>query len=155
MKSIPTKYAGVQMRSRLEARWAAFFDLCDWNWDYEPDFGTPGWIPDFVLRWSGEPMVLVEIKPIHKYDPVPMGKSVAACQEAGIFPELWLLGSSVHTDWYDSLGGDPETDGLARYGWYRPPHGRWVTSLGSTDMPVDKTIARWREAGNRVQWRKP
>jgi hypothetical protein len=27
MKAIPTIYQGVEYRSRLEARWAAFFDL--------------------------------------------------------------------------------------------------------------------------------
>lgn len=29
--AIPTTYADVQMRSRLEAKWAAFFDLCGWH----------------------------------------------------------------------------------------------------------------------------
>ena len=31
IKAIPTTYAGVRFRSRLEARWAAFFDLCGWS----------------------------------------------------------------------------------------------------------------------------
>ena len=29
--AIPTTYSGVVFRSRLEARWAAFFDLCGWD----------------------------------------------------------------------------------------------------------------------------
>jgi hypothetical protein len=33
---IVTEYAGARFRSRLEARWAAFFDLCGWRWEYEP-----------------------------------------------------------------------------------------------------------------------
>jgi hypothetical protein len=60
VKSHPTRYAGVQFRSRLEARWAAFFDLAGWAWRYEPVDDT-GWVPDFVLVRSGLP---VEVKPI-------------------------------------------------------------------------------------------
>jgi hypothetical protein len=59
IKSIPTSYAGINFRSRLEAKWAAFFDLCGWKWSYEPE-GFDGWIPDFSL---GELPTLVEVKP--------------------------------------------------------------------------------------------
>jgi hypothetical protein len=57
--AIPTLYHGRQYRSRLEARWAAFFDLLDWEFEYEPfDLGL--WSPDFLLtNWN----VLVEVKP--------------------------------------------------------------------------------------------
>lgn len=61
IKAIPTTYAGVNFRSRLEARWAAFFDLCGWKWDYEP-FDLDGWAPDFLLK--GKIKALVEVKPI-------------------------------------------------------------------------------------------
>lgn len=61
MKSIPTTYAGVNFRSRLEARWAAFFDLAGWPWEYEP-FDLDGWIPDF--RLIGKKPALIEVKPI-------------------------------------------------------------------------------------------
>ena len=33
---IPTLYNGIQFRSRLEAKWAAFFDLLGWEYEYEP-----------------------------------------------------------------------------------------------------------------------
>src|SRR5438270_435970 len=58
--SIPTAYNGVNFRSRLEARWAAFFDLCNWSWEYEP-IDLNGWIPDF--RLIGIDKTLVEVKP--------------------------------------------------------------------------------------------
>lgn len=61
IKAIPTRYAGVQFRSRLEARWAAFFDLVGWRWQYEP-FDLNGWIPDFAL--IGHKTTLVEVKPV-------------------------------------------------------------------------------------------
>ena len=32
---IQTVYRGIEFRSRLEARWAAFFDQCEWPWVYE------------------------------------------------------------------------------------------------------------------------
>ena len=62
IKAIPTTYAGVNFRSRLEARWAAFFDLCGWEWDYEP-FDLEGWAPDFLLSF-GNGNVLAEVKPV-------------------------------------------------------------------------------------------
>lgn len=59
LKVIATTYRKYLFRSRLEAKWAAFFDLCMWPWSYEPvDFD--GWIPDFAI---GERPTLVEIKP--------------------------------------------------------------------------------------------
>ncbi|KAB1076690.1 hypothetical protein [Methylobacterium soli] len=58
----PTRYAGTQFRSRLEARWAAFFDLAGWRWEYEPVDGE-GWVPDFFLIGAAGP-IPVEVKPI-------------------------------------------------------------------------------------------
>lgn len=57
----PTSYRSVAFRSRLEARWAAFFDAAGWDWCYEPmDTGAIGWLPDFRLCDS----LLVEVKPM-------------------------------------------------------------------------------------------
>jgi hypothetical protein len=61
--AIPTKYKHVQFRSRLEARWAAFFDLAGWEWHYEP-IDLNGWIPDFVLMGKNGNKIFVEVKPI-------------------------------------------------------------------------------------------
>ncbi len=33
----PTSYRGILFRSRLEARWAVFFDALDIGWEYEPE----------------------------------------------------------------------------------------------------------------------
>lgn len=35
--AIPTRYAGCHFRSRLEARWAVFFDTLGIKWEYEPE----------------------------------------------------------------------------------------------------------------------
>lgn len=52
MKAIETHYAGCRFRSRLEARWAVFFDTLGIEWQYEPEGfdieGTP-YLPDFYL----------------------------------------------------------------------------------------------------------
>ena len=48
---IPTMYDGYRFRSRLEARWAAFFDLAGWEWKYEP-IDLDGWIPDFWVAFT-------------------------------------------------------------------------------------------------------
>ena len=64
IKAIPTEYNDVQFRSRLEAKWAAFFDLLEWEWEYEPcDFD--GWIPDFLLKLDSP--IFVEVKPVHNF----------------------------------------------------------------------------------------
>jgi hypothetical protein len=65
--AIPTRYKGCRMRSRLEARWAVFFDVCEISWQYELQglnvkLGRRGrglnWLPDFELE-TGQ---LVEVK---------------------------------------------------------------------------------------------
>ena len=65
--AIPTIYKNVRFRSRLEAKWAAFFDLVGWRWEYEPlDFD--GWMPDFALYGETGNVILVEVKPILSFD---------------------------------------------------------------------------------------
>jgi hypothetical protein len=50
--SIPTRYSGVNFRSRTEARWAAFFDVLRVEWQFEPrGYQLEGsrYLPDFWL----------------------------------------------------------------------------------------------------------
>ena len=52
IKPIETEYKGYRFRSRLEARWAVFFDACGFKWDYEPEgyeVGGVKYLPDFRL----------------------------------------------------------------------------------------------------------
>lgn len=70
LKAIETVYSGYKFRSRLEAKWAIFFDAVGVCYDYEPegyDLEEAGWyLPDFKL-FEGN---YVEIKPRNqwKYD---------------------------------------------------------------------------------------
>lgn len=63
IKAIETRYANCLFRSRLEARWAVFFDALGIRWEYEKegyDLGEAGWyLPDF---WLPRPQCFVEIK---------------------------------------------------------------------------------------------
>ena len=53
-KAIQTSYKGYLFRSRLEARWAVFFDACGVDWEYEPEGYDLGdgirYLPDFLLH---------------------------------------------------------------------------------------------------------
>ena len=53
IKPIETEYKGYKFRSRLEARWAVFFDACGVEWEYEPEVFDLGdglyYLPDFRL----------------------------------------------------------------------------------------------------------
>lgn len=64
--SIPTTYKGINFRSRLEAKWACFFDLLEWRWEYEP-VDLNKWIPDFVINGVDFP-IYVEVKPFFNVD---------------------------------------------------------------------------------------
>lgn len=64
IKPIETKYNGYRFRSRLEARWAVFFDAAGIEYQYEPEGfvlnGDIPYLPDFYLP---EFNAYVEIKP--------------------------------------------------------------------------------------------
>lgn len=58
IKAIETKYNGFRFRSRLEARWAIFFDMIGLKYEYEVEgFEMNGvcYLPDFYIlsldRW--------------------------------------------------------------------------------------------------------
>lgn len=62
MKAIETRYAGYRFRSRLEARWAVFFDSLELEWEYEKQgYELPSglYLPDF---WLPALEVWVEVK---------------------------------------------------------------------------------------------
>lgn len=68
IKAITTKYNGYRFRSRLEARWAVFFDMAEIGWEYEPEgfsIGADKYLIDFKIQSiESKPVDLyVEIKP--------------------------------------------------------------------------------------------
>jgi hypothetical protein len=67
MRAIETKYKGYRFRSRLEARWAVFFDALGLDWTYEPEgFALSNgerYLPDFYVRDIDDGLY-VEVKPL-------------------------------------------------------------------------------------------
>jgi hypothetical protein len=120
IKAVETEYAGTIFRSRLEARWAAFFDILGWPWVYEP-FDLDGWFPDFLLEpvhmgfehlSSGGPVeqnrpVLVEVKPIGRFCPETAKRISNALVKSENELEPLLLGLSPLFDlpYYETAVG--------------------------------------------------
>ena len=73
LKALPTTYRRVQFRSRLEARWAVFFDKLKLHWEYEPQgfkldnrkdkHPDSCYCPDFLVRTPQGEDMWIEIKP--------------------------------------------------------------------------------------------
>lgn len=66
IKAIETNYKGYRFRSRLEARWAVFFDSLGVKWQFEPEgyeLGELGrYLPDFFLPEVSDG-TWIEVKP--------------------------------------------------------------------------------------------
>src|SRR6267378_3728953 len=66
MKVIETHYKNCKFRSRLEARWAVFFDALRIEWLYEPEgyemFDGTRYLPDFYLPRFNRG-IYAEVKP--------------------------------------------------------------------------------------------
>ena len=65
MKAIETIYKGYRFRSRLEARWAIFFDMLNLKWDYEKegyDMDGVRYLPDFFIDTGNGEGYFIEIK---------------------------------------------------------------------------------------------
>lgn len=69
-KPRPTTYNGIEMRSRLEAKYAAWLDHLKLSWEYEPRCFADErqqYLPDFrvegVRFLLGTPTIYVEVKP--------------------------------------------------------------------------------------------
>lgn len=92
LQAIETTYNGVRFRSRLEARWAHFFDQVGMGWRFEPE----GWVlpsgrryvPDFEIAGCA-----VEVKPTEEafeQSKARLVEFVGSHDELSDF-ELWVL----------------------------------------------------------------
>ena len=102
IKPIETVYKGYKFRSRLEARWAVFFDACGVEWEYEPEGYDLGdgvyYLPDFLLhdvdgRDGGD--IYVEVKgQMTAEDVIKIRRFVKDDQASGKFyPALLIVGN--------------------------------------------------------------
>ena len=66
IKPRQTNFNNREFRSRLEAKWACFFELVGWDYEYEP-CQINGFNPDFLIKCSSDrydcKFVIVEVKP--------------------------------------------------------------------------------------------
>lgn len=84
LKARPTAYRGIEMRSRLEAKYAQWLDTNGATWEYEPQcFANEDgqYLPDFLIRnvWVlvGYFDVYVEVKPLLSMFPAERLREVA------------------------------------------------------------------------------
>lgn len=151
-RGIATTYRGTRFRSRLEARWAVFFDLVEWSWVYEP-IDAGGWIPDFLV--SGPFPFLVEVGPCittpeyvakgaKARTAYPTTRTLHGTGDDGIWidrPDRWTLITGVtpvyeEPAWRATAGGFWAINGLGEDDdpafWYRCDE-CGVLGLGSPD----------------------
>jgi hypothetical protein len=146
---------GVNFRSRLEARWAAFFDAVGWPWQYEPDLGLDRWIPDFLIT-SGAGL-LVEVKPAWTLGSLEPHKE--RIEKSGVVAQVLLVGAALA---FHDISGNAY---VGLHGWnggWRKEHLCWepatfekVRSLTGIETP--RTVAgaqrAWVAASNALQWK--
>ena len=173
---IPTKYRGVQMRSRIEAAHAAFFDECGWDWEYEP-FDLEGYIPDFLIKFKTHPL-LVEVKSSEfdytglsdhtpKIDNSSWARNaiILGCGPMEVERVAPVIGLMRQSEPYLSgwdVGIFYRCAACKRLGVYHQC-GFWdCPNCGGYDgdhllLPVEVGEARllWTEAKNKVQWKGP
>lgn len=163
IKAIPTTYAGVNFRSRLEARWAAFFDLCGWKWDYEP-FDLEGWAPDFRLRTKVGP-VLCEVKPVDLS--AILESAITDSRDALALPEYGKAVQYEKKYQVCLLGTEPIECSLplpVGMVLAAPVGAEYKAEEMYDELTVESTVDSetgeirygrelWRSAGNEVQWR--
>lgn len=108
-KAIETEYKGYRFRSRLEARWAVFFDTLGVKWEYEKegyslDGGTVRYLPDF---WLPQVSLWAEVKG-QEFTPKEQEKCRLLALETGC-PCLMLPGMPDFRA-YDAYSVHPETN---------------------------------------------
>ncbi len=127
----PTVYEGRLFRSNLEATWAAFFDLMNWEWEYEP-IVLEGWIPDFHVTIDQQDY-LCEVKPMQRSVHLPTCQKMIAANPGG---NLLFLGSNLEPRFIDV--GDVRW----RIGWVTPIWGEFLVPMTPNCHPM----AHWNHA---------
>jgi hypothetical protein len=176
---VPTMFNGTRYRSRLEARWAAFFDLLKWDAHYEP-FDLDGYIPDFVINgrstWGIEEQIFVEVKPVmgmadsmFELAATKMRAAVPDHKEClivsyhlprmvGIAGPGWLFevkDTGGESAWGPAVFTADRETGRIGFAHSFGSHVDRITGFYNGDRGLGAVGVNdlWREAGNVVQWR--
>jgi hypothetical protein len=126
MKAIETRYAGCRFRSRLEARWAVFFDALGVTWEYEPqgfETSVGPYLPDFRITMPTDWVpYYFEVKP----DNAPVDARHHALALEGGYPVIVARG--IPRDYGDQMGGQRRESPLeALLGGDRGDPSGWVS----------------------------
>jgi ribosomal protein S27AE len=84
LKPIDTPYKGHLFRSRLEARWAVFFDALELEWEYESegyDLDGIWYLPDFKVMTPQGSVMWIEVKPAQVTEDRKFAAFAAALQQ--------------------------------------------------------------------------
>jgi hypothetical protein len=161
IKPIETLYNGYRFRSRLEARWAVFFDAAGIEYQYEPEGyvlsdGTY-YLPDFYLPSM---RLYVEIKP-KSSDELEDSKqklsslfSMFCCEDnnKGVFVGLFIgdpydYEIEVYCNYYDDEGGSE--------GWFSAEFRRNYTIWGDCLTTLYEYDSPCIAVGKRYDIREP
>lgn len=128
LKAIETVYNGYRFRSRLEARWAVFFDALDIEYRYEPEGFDLGngvyYLPDFWLP-TGE--VWIEVKGSEPIDE-EISKATRLAQQ-GDHPVAIFWGDFTMVGQWDVFYCCKDEDGVF---WSHTNKGVWEILTGTS-----------------------
>jgi hypothetical protein len=141
MKAIETRYNGYRFRSRLEARWAVYFDADGIKWDYEVEgfqLRSGLYLPDF---WLPQVKMYAEVKPA-EFFPHELQKARELTEASG-FPVLLLDGPPDVRSYFawDADRDHYEDYTVSSYHGYNTDEGRFYSTAGG----VWPTPARGRD----------
>lgn len=106
IKPIETRYKGYRFRSRLEARWAVFFDALGIEWEYEKEgyelAQGINYLPDFYIPHydNHDNRMWVEVK-AQKFTEDELNKCRLLC--AGTVKTVWLAEGLPEVKFYKFL----------------------------------------------------
>ena len=148
LKAIETEYKGYKFRSRLEARWAVFFDAAGISYEYEPEGFEVKWneneiyryLPDFYLPKYD---VWVEVKP-NKQKLIEDQEKIAYCIDYLNTPistsnGLLILGQIPYYDVFD----DENIPSFALLWWdsgILSQHGLFISGDENVDLLLEKNM---------------
>lgn len=137
LTAIPTRYADTLFRSRLEARWAVFFDSLGipWRYEFEGYQTNAGWyLPDF---WLPSLQIFAEVKPRW-----PNRDALAKCADVAHgtrFPFV-ILDEEPAVRWYMVLRPDDSIEWLD-WDWTAGKERLWYAYMGP-ERPDDRDCSR-------------
>ena len=150
IKAIETVYNGYRLRSRLEARWAVFFDTLGIHYEYEKEgynLGKAGWyLPDF---WLPDQKCWIEIKSEIEYVAVRKCRILRGITGSSY---LLIVGNPWPDEYYVIVGDEICNEGICEFQDCRRCDGIGLEGIGGNEGFVSSWICtchpdRWK--GNK------